>query len=137
MTLIDNGPGHCRNYEETAVFNFCRKVQNVLEHGVDKEVNVFLGPKFQISAIFGYRTLDFVNGTFVALDETIDLAPSDQFFNFSFPSYARFRKKKNWPTRQKVFPSSIVEAPSASNSPSALSAQSTQAGKVKTNTAEY
>ena len=40
----------------------------------------------------------------------------------SFPSYGRFRKE-TWPTRQKVFPFITVRALSASNSPSALSAQ--------------
>ena len=37
--------------------------------------------------------LDFVNGPFVALSETGDLAPSDQFLDFSFPSYDRFRRR--------------------------------------------
>ena len=46
--------------------------------------------------------------------------------NFSFPSYARFREGTR-PTRQKVFPHPTVGAPSASNSPSALSAR---AGKL-------
>ena len=32
-------------------------------------------------------TLDFVNGPFVGLDDIFDLAPSDRFLNFSFPSY--------------------------------------------------
>ena len=36
---------------------------------------------------FCYRTPDFVNGPFVALDDIFDLAPSDRFLNFSFPSY--------------------------------------------------
>ena len=43
-------------------------------------------------------------------------------FNFSFPSYGRF-PKKIWPTLQKVFPLPTLRAPSASNSPSALSAR--------------
>ena len=39
-----------------------------------------------------YRTPDFVNGPFVALDDIFDLAPLDRFLNFSFPSYGRFRE---------------------------------------------
>ena len=46
---------------------------------------------------FGYRTPDFVNGSFVALGETVDLAPSDRFFVVSFPSYGRFRRAKKFP----------------------------------------
>ena len=38
-------------------------------------------------SVFYYRTPDFVNGPFVALDHIFDLAPSDRFLNFSFPSY--------------------------------------------------
>ena len=37
-------------------------------------------------SIFCYRTPDFVNGPFVALDDIFDLAPSDRFFNF--PSHS-------------------------------------------------
>ena len=40
----------------------------------------FLGPKIRILAqksVFFYKTLDFVNGPFVDLAETIDLVPSD------------------------------------------------------------
>ena len=38
-------------------------------------------------SVFCYRTPDFVNGPFVTLCETVDLAPLDRFLNFSFPSY--------------------------------------------------
>ena len=38
-------------------------------------------------SVFCYRTPDFVDGPFVALDHIFDLAPSDRFLNFSFPSY--------------------------------------------------
>ena len=38
-------------------------------------------------SVFCYRTPDFVNGPFVALNDIFDLAPSDRFLNFSFPSY--------------------------------------------------
>jgi hypothetical protein len=35
---------------------------------------------------------DFVNGLFVALTKTVDLAPLDRFLEFLFPSYGRFRE---------------------------------------------
>ena len=57
----------------------------------------------------------------VALRGTVHFPPWERFFYFPFPSYGRFRKKAQ--TRQKVFPLPTVRAPSASNSPSALSEQ--------------
>ena len=66
----------------------------------------FLDQNFRILArksVFCYRTPDFVNGPFVSLAKAVDLAPLDPFFDFSFPSYGRFREG-NRPTRQKVFP---------------------------------
>ena len=62
-------------------------------------------------------TTNFVNGPFVALEEMVHFAPWDRFFDFSFPSYGRFRKKKRQ-THQKVFLHPTVEALSANNSPS-------------------
>ncbi len=38
-------------------------------------------------SFFCYRTPNFVNGPFVTLCETVDLAPLDRFLKFSFPSY--------------------------------------------------
>ena len=49
----------------------------------------FFGP--QIS-VFG-RIL--VNGSFLAPEETVHFAPWEQLFDFLFPSYGHFRKKKN------------------------------------------
>ncbi len=43
-------------------------------------------------SVFCYWTPDFVNGPFVALAKTVDLAPLDRFLKFSFPSYGRFRE---------------------------------------------
>ena len=43
----------------------------------------FLARKF----VFCYRTPNFVNGPFVTLCKAVDLAPFDQFFDFSFLSY--------------------------------------------------
>ena len=73
-------------------------------------------------SVFCYCTPDFVNGPFVALAKAVDLAPSDPFLNFSFPSYGRFREGDP-PTQQKVLPHLTVGALTDSNSPSALSAR--------------
>ena len=51
---------------------------------------------------------------------TVHFPPWDQFFDFPLRSYSCFRKKI-WLTAQKVFPLPTLGAPSASNSPSALS----------------
>ena len=58
----------------------------------------FFGQNFRIFAqksVFCYRTPDFVNGPFLALGDSFDLAPSDPFLNFSFPSYVNFREGEN------------------------------------------
>ena len=147
MTHYDNRPGPGRNYRETAVFALGWKVvswpkkfplnkntQNLLKdwylfekmvlfclHNFSRSWfelrNVFLGEGAsktwilaQIS-VFCYRTSNFVNGLFVALGET-----------FHFRVTAIFIKK-TWLKRQKVFPHPTAGAPSASNSPSALSAR--------------
>ncbi len=85
----------------------------------------FFGQNFRILArksVFCYRTPDFVNGPFLALGDSFDLAPSDPFLNFSFPSYGHFREGDP-PMQQKVLPHPTVRALSASNSSSALSAR--------------
>ena len=46
-----------------------------------------LRPKYRF---FRYRTLDFVNGPFVALSKTIDSAPSDLLCDFCFQETAVF-----------------------------------------------
>ena len=64
-----------------------------------------------------------INGAFVALGDTFDSAPSDRFFDFSFPSYGRFGEGDP-PTQQKVLPTPPHCRPLIdSNSPSALSAR--------------
>ena len=73
-------------------------------------------------SVFCYRTPDFVDGPFLALGDSFDLAPSDPFLNFSFPSYVNFREGDP-PTQQKVLPHLTVGALTDSNSPSALSAR--------------
>ena len=80
------------------------------------------GPLGARKSVFCYMTPDFVNGTFVALAKAVDLAPSDPFLNFSFPSYGNFREGDP-PTQQKVLLHSTVGALTDSNSPSALSAR--------------
>ena len=77
----------------------------------------FFGQNFRIFArksVFCYRTPDFVNGPFLALGDSFDLAPSDPFLNFSFPSYGRFREGDP-PTQQKVLPHLTVGALTDSN----------------------
>ena len=84
----------------------------------------FFGKIFEFlseNPFFCYRTPDFVNGPFLALGDSFDLAPSDPFLNFSFPSYGRFREGDP-PTQQKVLPHLTVGALTDSNSPSARSA---------------
>ncbi len=66
----------------------------------------FFWQNFRILArksVFCYRTPEFVNGPFVALGDSFDLAPLDPFFDFSFPSYGNFREGDP-PTQQKVLP---------------------------------
>ena len=88
----------------------------------------FLGPEILVWAQksdFCHATQILVDGPFVALRETVHFPHWERFFDFSFLSYGRFRKKnkqKKQLTRQKVFPLPTVRALSASNSPSALSA---------------
>ena len=84
---------------------------------------------FARKSVFCYRTPDFVNGPFVALAKAVDLAPSDPFFDFSFPSYGRFREGDP-PTQQKVLPHPTVGALTDSNSPSALSARTLRLDKT-------
>ena len=81
---------------------------------------LFLGPKFWFLAkksIFCHTTQ-----ILVALGMTVNFPHWERFFDFPFWSYSCFRKKI-WLTCQKVFPPPTVGAPSASKSPSALSAR--------------
>ena len=58
--------------------------------GCSAAQRVVFGPPGRILArksVFCYRTPNFVNGPFVTLCETVDLAPLDRFLKFSFPSY--------------------------------------------------
>ena len=71
-----------------------------------------------------------VNGPFVAFGVTVHFPPWEQFFDFPFRSYSCLRKKIRLPC-QKVFPLPTVGAQSASNSPSALSAQALRARALR------
>ena len=85
----------------------------------------FLGPKIRILARksgFWYGTLIFVKEAYVRLGVGSVLALGRSNLIVSFPSYARFREGTRL-TRQQVLPHPTVRTPSASNSPSAVSAQ--------------
>ena len=86
---------------------------------------LFLGPKFRFlvqKSDFCHTTPILVNDPFLALTMTVNFPPWKRFFDFPFWSYSCFRKKIRL-TAQKVFPPPTVGVPSASNSPSALSAR--------------
>ena len=90
-----------------------------------KSVSLFFGPKFWFLAQksdFCHTTPIFVDDPFLALGMTVNFPPWKRFLDFPFPSYSCFRRKI-WLTAQKVFLPPTVGVPSASNSPSALSAQ--------------
>ena len=90
-----------------------------------KSVCLFFGRKFRFLAKksdFCHTTPILVDDPFLALGMTVNFPPWERFFDFPFRSYSCFRKKIRL-TCQKVFPLPTVGAPSASNSPSALSAQ--------------
>ena len=85
--------------------------------------DLFLGPIFRfLVQNFCHTTPILVDDPFLALGMTIIFPPWERFFDFPFRSYSCFRKKIRL-TCQKLFPLPTVGAPSASNSPSALSAQ--------------
>ena len=70
---------------------------------------------------FCHTTPIFVDDPFLALDMTVNFPPWKRFFDFPSGVTAVSVKKIRL-TRQKVFPPPTVGLPSASNSPSALSA---------------
>merc|ERR1712012_857158 len=98
-----------------------------------KSVCLFFGPKFRFLAeksYFCHTTPILVDDPFLALDMAVDFPPWKRFSDFPFRSYSCFRKKI-WLTAQKVFPPPTVGVPSASNSPSALSAQALRARALR------
>ena len=60
-------------------------------------------------SVFCYRTPNFINGPFVTLCETVDLAPLDRFLKFSFPSYG-----PKWP-KMAIFGDSPIASISTPN----------------------
>ena len=98
-----------------------------------KSGTLFLGPKFWFLAQksdFCHTTPILVDDPFLALGMTDSFPPWKPFFDFPFLSYSCFRKKI-WLTAQKVFPPPTVGVPSASKSPSALSAQALRARALR------
>merc|ERR1719422_2803519 len=98
-----------------------------------KSGTLFLCPKFQFLAKksdFCHTTPIFVDDPFLALDMTVNFPPWKRFFDFPFQSYSCFRKKIRL-TAQKVFPPPTVGVPSASKSPSTLSAQALRARALR------
>ena len=98
-----------------------------------KSDSLFLGPKFRFLAQksdFCHTTPILVDDPFLALGMTVNFPPWKPFFDFPFRSYSCFRKKI-WLTAQKVFPPPTVGVPSASKSPSALSAQALRARALR------
>ena len=96
-----------------------------------KSDSFFLGPKFWFltkKSNFCPMTPILVDDPFLALGMTVNFPPWERFFDFPFQSYSCFRKKI-WLTRQKVFPPPTVGVPSASKSPSAISAQALRLDK--------
>ena len=103
MTNNDNGPGPGRNYRETAIFTFGRKAvsgqncrfflentRNLLKGYFFVSTTYFLGPKIRF-LLYNTKFCQL----FLALGEMVHFAPWDWFFDFLFPSYGRFREKKN------------------------------------------
>merc|ERR1712074_292063 len=60
-------------------------------------------------SVLCHRIPDFVNGPFVTLYETVDLAPLERFLNFSFPSYG-----PKWP-KMAIFGDSPIASISTLN----------------------
>ena len=92
----------------------------------------FLGPKFLFLAQksdFCHTTPILVDEPLLALGMKVNFPPWKPFFDFPIWSYSCFRKKIRL-TSQKVFPPPTVGVPSASKSPSALSAQALRLDKT-------
>ena len=83
-----------------SIFGTIRSIfsgRSAARRGVFRPPGRILAQKF----VFCYRTTDFVNGPFVALDDIFDLAPSDRFLNFLNQESYRVPKKSG--PRKKVF----------------------------------
>ena len=77
------------------------------QNGSNQEVSfLFWAQKTRFLArksVFCHRTANFINGSFLALGKMVHIQPSDQLFDFLFPSYTRFRKKKKLAKAPKSF----------------------------------
>ena len=87
------------------------------DHGVQPKLYVFFGSENSENSCFFAIGPQILAGPFGALGEMVHFAPWDLSFDFLFPSYGRFRKKKTQ-THQKVLPQPTDGVPSTSNSPS-------------------
>ena len=89
-----------------------------------KKATIFFGPETSVFArksVFCITTPVFVNSPIVARREMVHFAPSERFFDFLFPSWVVFAKSPA--DAPKSLPPPHSGAPSARNSPSALSAR--------------
>ena len=106
----------------------CSKKKSAFAQIIKGEMSfwvIFWGPKFGFlvqKSDFCHTTPILVDDPFLALGMMVNFLPWKRFFVFPFRSYSCFRKKIRL-TAQKVFPPPTMGAPSASNSPSALSAR--------------
>ena len=73
-----------------------------LEHAWSKEVGFLFGPENSVLGpkICTHATPNFVNGPFVALEETVHFALWDRFVDFSFPSSGSLLKKNGRRTKK-------------------------------------
>ena len=116
-----------------ALFFFEQLFRSWPEHGEPPKVAFFWGLKTRVfgqKSDFCHTTPILVDEPFLALGMTVNFPPWKPFFDFPFRSYSCFRKKI-WLAAQKVFPPPTVGVPSASKSPSALSAQALQARALR------
>ena len=117
-----------RTFQRIQVTSHCwNSVRNIPLKSIRDQIYCCLSLSNWTKAIaqksdFCHMTPIFVDDPFLALDMTVNFPPWKRFFDFPIRSYSCFRKKIRL-TAQTVFPPPTVGAPSASNSPGALSAR--------------
>ena len=124
MTQNDKGHGPGWNYGETAVFMSGQKVfllgqKCVFSSKTPKFAKRLIFILEKVTYFFCHLNLNFVNGPFVALKETVHFQPWERFLDFSIPSYGCFHKKNVWCAKKSSPTPLWGRAPSASNSRSA------------------
>ena len=70
---------------------------SAFETKLNNKFNIFLGPEITVfgqKSNFCHTTPILVNGPFAALGVTVHFPHCERFFDFPFPSYSSFRKKK-------------------------------------------